>query len=160
MRRALSLAMAGLFVLLVSATQAQAQVFTLTAALSGSNETPAPIVTGAFGTATVTVDVGTRTVTWTVIVFNMPSGTSAGHIHVGGVGVGGPTIVTFTIPAGISNDYSFSGSATASNLTVRENQGIRSWEDAIQAILGGNTYVNVHSAVNGGGEIRGQLRLP
>jgi hypothetical protein len=28
-----------------------------------------------------------------------------------------------------------------------------------QAIIGGNTYVNVHSSVNGGGEIRGQLTV-
>ena len=38
-------------------------------------------------------------------------------------------------------------------------QGIRSADDMFQAILGGNSYVNVHSAVNGGGEIRGQLVL-
>jgi hypothetical protein len=29
----------------------------------------------------------------------------------------------------------------------------------VQAILGGNSYCNVHSAVNPGGEIRGQLVL-
>jgi hypothetical protein len=29
----------------------------------------------------------------------------------------------------------------------------------VQAILGGNSYCNVHSAVNPGGEIRGQFVL-
>ena len=39
----------------------------------------------------------------------------------------------------------------------RPDQGIRSADDMFQALLGGNTYVNVHSQVNPGGEIRGQL---
>ncbi len=32
-------------------------------------------------------------------------------------------------------------------------------EDAIQSIVGGNAYVNIHSTTNPGGEIRGQLTL-
>jgi hypothetical protein len=32
-------------------------------------------------------------------------------------------------------------------------------EDAIQAIVGGNAYVNIHSTTNPGGEIRGQLSV-
>ena len=31
--------------------------------------------------------------------------------------------------------------------------------DMVQAIIGGNSYCNVHSTVNGGGEIRGQFSL-
>ena len=34
-----------------------------------------------------------------------------------------------------------------------------SFEDFLQAVLGENTYVNVHTVVNPGGEIRGQLVL-
>ena len=30
-------------------------------------------------------------------------------------------------------------------------------QDAIQAIVGGNAYVNIHTSANPGGEIRGQL---
>ena len=43
--------------------------------------------------------------------------------------------------------------------TLRPDQGIRSADDMFQAILGGNSYVNVHTQVNAGGEIRGQLAL-
>jgi CHRD domain len=141
---------------------AQAQTVRLAATLTGNNETPAPgVLTGAFGTATVTVDLATQTVSWSIDVFNMPSGTNNAHFHVGGPGLGGPTVVNVAFPAGISNDFNLSGSATSASLMVRAEQGIRSWEDFIQALLGGQTYLNIHSAVNPGGEIRGQvLRVP
>lgn len=155
MRRALSLAIAGLFVLLVSA-QAQAQTYTFTAALSGSNEVPA-VLTGAGGTATVTLDTTADTVSWVIDVYNLPSGVTAGHIHVGGVGLAGPTIINFTVVANTSNDFRITGSAGPSNVNARAAQGINSWDDVEQALLTGQTYVNIHTQVNGGGEIRGQL---
>ena len=153
-------------VVLGSASAAQAQTVRLAANLSATNEIPprnandvplAGIVSGAFGTATVTVDMAAQTVSWSIDVFNMPSGTTNAHFHVGGPGVVGPTVVNIAFPAGISNDYNLSGSATPANLTVRGDQGIRSWEDFIQSLLGGQTYLNIHSAVNPGGEIRGQV---
>jgi hypothetical protein len=154
-----SVLFAALTFLTVAAVPVSAQTFTLTANLHGGEETPAVIVTGAFGTATVTVNMTTRTISWVVDVFNLPSGVTAGHIHVGAPGAGGPTMVNFTVPSPASNDFRISGSATESGITLRPDQGIRSADDAFQAILGGNTYVNIHSAVNGGGEIRGQLRV-
>ena len=160
MRRVVLMAMAAVFVGTVGT--AEAQIIRLAATLSGNQETPAPgVLTGAFGTATVTVDLGTQTVTWSIDVFNMPSGTNNAHFHVGGPGVAGPTVVNIAFPPGISNDFNLSGSATATNLLVRADQGIRSWEDFLQALVGGQTYLNIHSAVNPGGEIRGQvLRVP
>lgn len=155
MRRVLSLAMAGAFVLLVS-TQAQAQTYTFTAVLSGGNEVP-PVVTGAGGTATITLDTAADTVTWVIDIYNLPTGVTAGHIHVGAAGVGGPTVINFTVPATASNDFRISGSARASDLTMRAAQGINSWEDLEQSMLSGQTYVNIHTQGNGGGEVRGQL---
>jgi len=150
--------LAALVTIGLTAVPASAQNFTLTATLTGAQETPAPGVnTGAFGNATVLVNMRTRTVTWTVNVFNLPSGVTAGHIHVGAVGTPGPTVINFTVPTGASNDFNITGSAVDTTFTLRPDQGIRSADDMFQALLGGNTYVNVHSAVNGGGEIRGQL---
>jgi hypothetical protein len=100
-----------------------------------------------------------RTVSWTVDVFNLPSGVTAGHIHVGPAGTPGPTAINFTVPTTASNDFRITGSAADSGFTLRPDQGIRSADDLFQAILGGNTYVNIHTAVNTGGEIRGQLTL-
>lgn len=153
--RRLSLAIAGLFVLLVSA-QAQAQTINFTAALHGGNEVPG-VVTGAVGTGTVSVNLATQTVTYRIDVYNMPVGTTASHFHVGAPGVGGPVVVNFTVPTGISNDFAISGTATATDLTPRAAQGINSWEDFLQALLLGNVYMNVHSTANTGGEIRGQV---
>jgi hypothetical protein len=66
-------------------------------------------------------------------------------------------VINFTVVTNISNDFAITGTATPSNLTARQPQGINSWEDFVQALLLGNIYVNVHSAVNPGGEIRAQL---
>ena len=155
--RRFSMALAGLFVLLVSATQAQAQVVTLNAALDGGNEVPA-VATGSAGTAVVTWNTTTKTGTYRVDVYNMPVGTTASHIHVGADNVGGPVVINFTVPAGgISNDFALSGTFACSDVVVRAAQGINSCEDFEQALLLGNTYVNVHSTANPGGEVRGQL---
>jgi hypothetical protein len=154
MRRVVVLA--AFLVVAVTATSAQAQTIRFTAALSGANETPG-IITGAFGSAMVTLDPGSGTLTWNIDVFNLPSGINNAHFHVGGPGVAGPTVVNIQFSANQSNDFNLSGSATASNLLVRADQGIRSWDDFMQALQGGQIYINVHTAVNGGGEIRGQV---
>jgi hypothetical protein len=159
MRNRFKAGLAGAALVLLAAAPASAQTYTLTAELSGGNEAPTTVLTGAFGTATVTVNMSTRTVTWIVDVFNLPSGVTLGHIHVGAPGVAGPTMVNFTVPVSASNDFRITGSAGDSGITLRPEQGIRSADDAFQAIIGGNTYVNIHTAVNGAGEIRGQLKV-
>jgi hypothetical protein len=156
MRRVLALAIAGAFTLLFSA-QAQAQITVYTATLSGSNEAPPVAATGAGGFATVTVNMTTQTIEWVVDVYNFPSGVTAAHIHAGGAGVAGPVVINFTVPTNASNDFRISGSARASDVVARQPQGVNTFEDLVQAIVTGHAYVNVHSQVNPGGEIRGQL---
>ena len=159
MQRVITLAMAGVFALMIS-TQAQAQVINLTAALSGGNEVPG-VVTGAAGTATVSLNQATGVVTYRIEVYNMPVGTTAGHFHVGAAGVSGPVVVGVTVATNISNDYAITGTASATDLTQRAAQGINSWEDFLQALVLGNIYINVHSTANPGGELRGQVvRVP
>jgi len=150
---------AGAAFVALAAAPASAQTYTLTASLNGANETPTAINTGAFGSATVIVDMTNRTVTYTVDVFNLPSGVAASHIHAGAAGTSGPVVVNFAPPVPASNDFRFTGTVKDTEFLLRPDQGIRSADDMFQAILGGNSYVNVHSAVNGGGEIRGQLTL-
>jgi hypothetical protein len=150
---------AALLVSSLGTAHAQAQIITLTAEMSGNQETPAPgILTGAFGFAVVRLDVGAKSWDWTIDAFNVPSGVNNAHFHVGGPGIAGPTVVNIPFPSGISNDFRLTGSANALS-AARPDQGIRSVDDFIQAMVGGQVYVNIHSAVNGGGEIRGQLRV-
>ena len=144
-----------------AAVPASAQTFTLTASLTGDAEgshTSNGVQTGAFGSATVVVDLTARTVTYKVDVFNLPSGVTASHIHVGAKDAGsGPVVVNFAPPIHASNDFGYSGVVKDTEFILRPDQGIRSADDMFQAIIGGNSYVNVHSDVNPGCEIRGQL---
>ena len=159
MRRVIRVIVAAVFMLGMAGT-AQAQVVRFTANLTGNQEVPI-ILTGAFGTATVTLDLSSQTVRWEIDVFNIPSGVTVGHFHVGPPGIAGPVVVDIRPPANISNDFRLEGTAGAANLQARPDQGIRSWDDFMQALMGGQVYLNVHTAVNGGGEIRGQvIRVP
>ena len=148
--------------LLVFATSASAQSFTLTANLSGAGEattTANGINTGAFGDCSIVVDLAAATLTYSVRVFNLPSGVTASHIHVGAEKTAGPVVVNSAPPVPASNDFGFTGVVKFSDFVLRPDQGIRSSDDMVQAILGGNSYCNVHSSVNPGGEIRGQFTL-
>ena len=145
-----------------AARPASAQTYTLTAALTGGGEattTANGVNTGAFGDATVVVDMAARTITYTVRVFNLPSGVTASRIHIGSPLTTGPVIVNFAPPVPASNDFGFSGVIRDTEIVLRAEQGVRTSDDALQAILAGNSYVNVHSAANPAGEVRGQLTI-
>ena len=149
-----------------AAAPASAQTFRLTATLTGANEpviltgqTVPGINTGAFGDATVIVDMGARTVTYTVNVFNLPSGVTASHIHAGAAGTAGRSSSTSRRRCRRRTTSGSPATIKDTEFILRPDQGIRSADDMFQAILGGNSYVNVHSTVNPGGEIRGQLIL-
>jgi len=145
-------------VLALTAAPAFAQQVQMNADLSGGNEAPNKVTSGALGNADCSVNISARTITCTGTVFNLPSGVTQGHIHVGAEGVAGPVVCNAVVPVNASNDFNFAISCDESNIILRPELGIRSFEDFLQALLGGNTYVNIHSAVNPGGEVRGQLR--
>jgi hypothetical protein len=108
-------------------------------ALAGSNEVPA-VNTQASGEADVTVGPDCS-VKVTVKVKGMTA--TASHIHEGAAGTNGPVIVPFTK----TGDNTF-GAADGAKLT----------EAQCAAYKQGKLYVNVHSAANPGGEVRGQLK--
>jgi hypothetical protein len=138
-----------------SAPRAQAGTQTLVAYLTGGGETPA-VNTGAYGKAVITINPSTGEVTWVIDVFNLPTGLTASHIHVGSAQAAGPVMINFA-PTNLtqSGPFRFTGSTT--NFVALPDKGIRSMSEAMLAIAAGNTYVNVHSQANPGGEIRGQL---
>jgi hypothetical protein len=124
------------------AAPASADVHTLYAQLTGSQEVP-PVSTSGQGMCTITLD----DVTGAVSVSGSFSGltTSATMAHIHGLGAPGTTagiIVTLTETGGTSGTVSGSGTLTGAEVT---------------GMLAGLTYVNVHSSMHGGGEIRGQI---
>ena len=142
--------------LLFTAASAQAQV-QLNATLSGGDEAPTRVNTGALGTAVVFVDTTNLEMTVNVQVFNLPAGATGGHIHVGAEGTAGPVIFDLAPTAGTTGDFTLSQRLSSANLVVRATQGINTMADAVQALTGGNCYINIHSSSNPAGEIRGQL---
>jgi hypothetical protein len=108
-------------------------------ALSGASEVPA-VTTAATGTATITVKED-RSVVASVTVSGMTP--TASHIHEAAAGANGPVIVPFTK----TGDNTFA-SADGAKLTEAQYASYKA----------GNLYVNVHSAKNPGGEIRGQIK--
>jgi hypothetical protein len=142
---------------LVLATHASAQV-TLTTTMTGGEETPV-LNTGMVGTAEVSVDIANREVAVTLNVFNVPTATTAGHIHVGPAGIAGPVVLNFPAAVvGRTGDFAMTFRLGERDFVARPAQGINTIDDIIQAIVHGNAYVNIHTTQNPGGEIRGQLK--
>jgi hypothetical protein len=151
--------------LLISASPSSAQVVNMVATLTGGEETTATpgvlgILTGAVGTATVAVDVTNQELAITLNVFNISTATTAGHIHVGPRGVPGPIVINFptTLP-GRSGDFTLTFRVGTAAFQAQPQIGIATMADAIQAIVGGGAYVNIHSSAFPPGEIRGQLTV-
>jgi hypothetical protein len=138
------------------AARSSAEEVRMVANLTGGEETPA-LLTGALGTAEVNVDTTSRAVTVILNIFNIPTGTTAGHIHVGPKGVAGPVVLDFGFPQGRTGDFPIRFDLTVRDFRARPEIGINTIEDAIQAIVGGNAYVNVHTTAFPAGEIRGQI---
>lgn len=158
MKRFLTLAAAATLAILANSASASAQAITLTAVLSSGDETPA-LLSGAVGTAEVSVDTAARELAVTLNIFNFVTGTTAGHIHVGPKGVAGPVVFNFPIPAGRTGDLALSFRVGQAAFVARPEIGILTIDDAIQAVVGGNSYVNIHSTQSPAGEIRGQLTI-
>ena len=166
MRGVLSAAM-----VLIFATAAQAAPITYTATLSGSSEVPAIPTTGT-GSATITYDPVTHLLGLDINFANLVSPTTASHIHCcalqpgnnAGVATTTPTFAGFplgvtsgtyvnTLDLTLASSYNpaFVANVAGGSLTVAEA--------LLAAGLGNNmTYLNIHTVLNGGGEIRGTIR--
>jgi hypothetical protein len=157
MQKILSVCALAVGAVLLSAMPLAAQ--TLFATMNGAEETPA-LLTGAVANITVNVDQSAQTVEVELIAFNLPTGTTAGHIHIGPLGQAGPVVIDFPIPTGRTDDLNLRFRVGAAEFHARPEIGINTISDAIQAIINGNSYANIHTSGHPGGEIRGQLRTP
>jgi hypothetical protein len=116
----------------------------LTARLSAAQEVPKPTGTragagGTFSAALVRSGAGGR-LSWRLTFQGLTSKATASHIHVGVRGRAGTVRVSLCGPCRTGA----SGSARVDARTVT-------------ALLAAGTYVNVHTARNAAGEIRGQI---
>ena len=136
-----------------SSGHAQSNTLTLYGSGSSAFENP-PIATGGVATATCTMNRTTVEIACTARVHNIVDLTAA-HIHVGGPGVNGPVMMDIPgIPLRSSDDFTLSWTWREANLTLRPAQGILKMADVFEACSSGGCYLNFHTTVNGGGEIR------
>lgn len=120
------------------AQAASATLVSLTASLDGLQETP-PNASPATGSAVMTLDTVANTLTMTLDFAGLLGTQSNCHVH-GPGGFGVPAGVLVPLPLGTFTDQVFAVT------------------DTIEGhILAGLTYINVHSSVFPGGEIRGQI---
>jgi hypothetical protein len=124
----------------------------LSATLSGSQEVP-PVASAGSGSALITPSADLGSLTFDLSTSNLLN-TTAAHIHIGPAGVDGPIIFNLILTP---NFATASGTLTAADLVPQPAQGINTFADAVRAVLSGQTYVNVHTVANAGGEIRGQV---
>ena len=124
---------------------AQSTAIPFTAWMSGLMERPTPLNNSATGSGTFSLEGNT-------LIFNVRyaglSGTAtAAHIH-------GPA--SAAQPAGvIINLAPFNGGAFGTSGTLSGRVTVTAAQRAM--IVAGQTYVNVHTALNSGGEMRGQI---
>ena len=156
MKRALHVGAAMVAAALVSAAAASAQVVVATATLGAGEETPI-LLSGAAGTAEVAIDTVAKEFAITLRVVNIPTTTTAGHIHVGPKGIAGPVVIDFPGISGRLGDFVTTFRVGEASFRPAAAIGINTIEDVIQAVVNGNAYVNIHTTTYPGGEIRGQL---
>ncbi len=146
---------------LIEAAAASAQTsVVMRATLTGGEETPNLVLSGAVAVAEVALDPTSQEIAVRLRVFNLPNGSTASHIHVGPKGVSGPVVIDFPIGTGRTGDFTLNFRVhDGAAFHARPEIGINTFADALQSIAGGNAYVNIHSSAFPGGEIRGQLSV-
>ncbi|HYM04483.1 MAG TPA: CHRD domain-containing protein [Stellaceae bacterium] len=113
----------------------------LSAHLTGGQEVPPNTTTGV-GDAVFTVSADKKSVSWKVTWSGLTGDALAAHIHGPAAPGANAGVVVNLAPNGIKNPLEGSAPIT---------------EAQLEDLMAGRDYVNVHSAANKGGEIRGQI---
>jgi hypothetical protein len=110
------------------------------ATLSGASESP-PTTSAGKGTADIDYDAASKKLTWKVTYSGLSGPATAAHFH-GPAEPGKNTGVAVAIPNATSSPVE--GSATLTDTQAAD-------------LMAGKYYVNIHTAANPAGEIRGQV---
>ena len=125
---------------MLAASASFAQEVKLKADLTGAQEVPA-VTTQGKGTAAITYDTAGKKVSWEVTYSGLSGPATAAHFH----GPGEPgKVAGVAVPIPNQATSPVKGSATLTDAQAAD-------------LLGGKYYVNIHTAANPGGEIRGHV---
>ena len=133
-----ALALATLAAGTLAALPVHAGTYVYSCVLNPRQEVP-PVTSGALGAGRFVIDTDANTITYRITYGGLSSAETAAHIH-GVAAQGAPGGVLFGLPLG------------------NPKVGVITYSEAQEAdILAGRTYANIHTANNGGGELRGQI---
>lgn len=118
-----------------------------TANLTGAQENP-PVTTSASGTGAFTLT-NANGLNFTITVNGLSGSITGAHFHFGEVKTNGPVVKDIT--------SLISGNTIKGSWKSTDTQPLN--DSLIKALLTGKIYVNIHTAANPNGEIRGQLNL-
>lgn len=124
---------------LAIATPSMAAMMNMKADLKPTNEVP-PTASQGTGSVTATFDSASKKLSWKGSVSGLSGPATAAHFHAGEAGKNGAVV----IPIAGADKGSFEGSATLTDAQAAD-------------LTAGKWYVNVHTAANKAGEIRGQV---
>ena len=170
MRTAVLTLLAALTLIVAPATNAA--LITFEVDLNGANENP-DVASPGTGTAEVEIDTVLKTMTLDVIFSGLLGTTTASHIHCctpptgnAGVATQVPTFIGF--PLGVTSgtysnvfDMSLLSSYNPDFVTMHGGTADSAFAFLLAGMLAGESYLNIHSSMFGGGEIRGTLiRVP
>ena len=133
---------------------------TFVSTMNGANEVPANS-SGGSGTFIGTLDTLTNVFTYDITFTGLASASTAGHIHGPGAAgvIAGPAINFASLAGATFTVGATNGTAHGSTILSVGNQITSTIKgDSLKKLLfAGLTYVNLHSATNASGEIRGQI---
>ncbi|HEV2549524.1 MAG TPA: CHRD domain-containing protein [Stellaceae bacterium] len=126
---------------LAACTSAREETKTFHATLNAAQEVP-PVESKGQGTADLKLDAKSKQLTWNVTYSGLSGDAAAAHIHGPAAPGANAGVVVNLAPNGVKNPIQ--GSATLTDAQIAD-------------LIVGKDYINVHTAANKGGEIRGQI---
>jgi hypothetical protein len=147
--------------------------------LTGLKEAPAIVSTTATGTFTATLNDDETEINYVLTFQDLQSDVRQAHIHIGYPQNAGNIVLwlcdsaaapnpvspfestPLCVPSGVTDfrNGTVTGTLTAAEVVAQAANGIAAadWAEVVALVKGGYTYVNVHTASIGAGEIRSQI---